>query len=247
MEELDAFVAKLLADIAALPEHQMRSDLLARRLKDLDPEDAAISIDSIYKKGPEDALAKAAQAVLIDNHSLQASLGVEKYHLIYFASIRLGLKKVTRLFTELKPKKSGLAGYDKEEEIKMEMITLGERRSLSKKPIKDTIDRLLSDPDPMIVTNLLNNPRMTEKEVVKIVSKRPNSPAILKLVVGHRVWSKRYEVMKAVVLNPYTPPRLSISLLEFLLTQDIRLVSEDNTIHAEVKLHAAEVLEKRGG
>jgi hypothetical protein len=99
-------------------------------------------------------------------------------------------------------------GYDKEEEARMELLTLGERRSRSKSNVKDSIDRLLSDPDPIVITNILNNPRVTEREVLKVASKRPNSPGILKLVATHRVWSKRYAVKKAVASNPYSSPRV---------------------------------------
>lgn len=246
MEDIETFVARLLNDISALPEERMRVDLLARRLKELSPEDAALSIDLVYKKSPEDCLARRARSVFVHHDSIKSALGEQAYELICLASVRLGLKRVERLFTELKPRKSGLSGYDKEEEAKMEFITLGQRRSLSKRPVKDSIDRLLSDPDPLVITNLLNNPRITEKEVLKIASKRPNSPRILKLIIGHRVWSKRYAVVKAVTLNPYTPPRVSISLLEFLLTQDLKTVAEDKTIHPEVKTSAGEILERRG-
>lgn len=127
----------------------------------------------------------------------------------------------------------------------MELISLGERRALSKRPVKEVIDRLLSDPDLMVIGNILNNPRTTEKEVLKVASKRPNSPAILKLVAGHRKWSKRYDVMKAIALNPYTPPRVSVALLEGLMTQDLRAIADDKTLHPQVKEAAKDIVKER--
>lgn len=245
MEDLDAFVEDLLNGLAALPEERMRLDFLGRRLGAIGPEDAARCLDEIYRAGPQPRN-RIARATLVDHDGLKEIIGQESYRRISDAAVRLGLKKVARLFSDLRPVKAGPAGYDKEEEAAMEFISLGRRRSLARSRIKDTIDRLLSDPDPVVVANLLNNPRMTEKEVLKIASKRPGSPAILKLIVGHRVWSKRYDVVKAVAMNPYAPPKVSVALLEFLMTQDLKVLSEDRNVHPAVRQGAHELLAQRG-
>ncbi len=245
MKDLEGFVWKVLSDLAALPEGTMRLALLGRRLGGLSAEDAALFIDSIYKKGPQDWLSRTALAVLVDPEGIKRILGEEKYTRIYLASVELDLKKVSRLFTDLPPHKKNPSGYDSEEEAMMEFITLGERRAMAKGFKKDTLLRLLSDPDPLVIGNLLNNPRITEKEVVRIASKRPASPRILRIIAGHRVWSKRYGVIKALVLNPYTPPRISIALLEVMLTQDLDLAAKDKSLHPQVRLGAKELLEER--
>ncbi|MBI5454754.1 MAG: hypothetical protein HY956_09010 [Deltaproteobacteria bacterium] len=245
MKDLEEFVHKLLSDLSALPEEKMRLDLLGKRLSHLAPENSARAIDLIYRKGQEAGPAKKATALLVNPDGLKSALGSERYRLIYLASIELGLKKVSRLFTDLPPLKKGLSGYETEEEAPMELISLGERRALSKRPVKEVIDRLLSDPDLMVIGNILNNPRTTEKEVLKVASKRPNSPAILKLVAGHRKWSKRYDVMKAIALNPYTPPRVSVALLEGLMTQDLKAIADDKTLHPQVKEAAKDIVKER--
>ncbi|OGP23301.1 MAG: hypothetical protein A2X99_07075 [Deltaproteobacteria bacterium GWB2_55_19] len=245
MIDIEEFVHKLLSDLSALPEERMRLDLLGRRLSHLSPEDSARAIDLIYKMGPPAVHAKKAASLLVDPEGLKTALGPERYRLIYLAAIGLGLGKVSRLFTDLPPLKKGLSGYETEEEAPMELLSLGERRALSKKQAKDVIDRLLSDPDPMVIGNILNNPRTTEKEVLKVASKRPNSPAILKLVVAHGKWSKRYDVKKAVALNPYTPPRVTVALLESLMTQDLRAIAEDQTIHPQAREAAKDIVKER--
>lgn len=246
VEELEELVKKVLSDLSALPEEKMRLKLLARTLARLEPDEIARFIDLLYRTGPGSGSAARARNVLINPEGLKSTLGVEKYRRTYMAAIRLGLTRVSRLFTDLPPHKTGLAGYDKEEEVKMERITLGERRTLSKTHVKDNLDRLLSDPDPIVIGNILNNPRITEKEVLKIASKRPGSPEILKLLAGHRKWSKRYSVKRAIASNPYSPPRISIALLESLLAQDLRAIAGDDTLHPQVKLSAKEALDERG-
>ncbi len=247
MEEIEALAAKFLLDLKALPDPAMGLALLGRRLTPLKPRRVAQFLDIIYKKTLPKEAAKKILALLIDPADLKGILGEQRCRQVYMASIELELDKVSRLFTDLPPHKAGPSGYDKEEEARMESTTLGERRSMSKLNIKDTIDRLLSDPDPMVITNILNNPRVTEREILKIASKRPNSPNILKLVATHRVWSKRYAVKVAIASNPYSLPRISIALLELLLTQDLKAIAEDANIHPQVSLSALEIIRDRSG
>jgi hypothetical protein len=248
MVKLKHFARKLLKDIRALPEDGMKLKVVGARLKKLTPEDIARVMDILYRSGPDIPGARMFQSLLVDPDELRGIIGKKKFRLTYRAALELGLEKVSRLFTDLPPHREGPFGYDKEEEARMVFLTLGERRAMAKGSVKDILDRLLSDPDTVVIGNLLNNPRITETEVLKIASKRPNSPAILKHLSTHRKWSKRYSVIKAVVRNPYTPTRISMALMEFLLTQDLEKVSTDKTLHTQVIMGAKELLgERKGG
>lgn len=249
MPDIEALAAKLLNDISALPEERMRLALLCKTLATLAPEDSARLLDSIYNKDIEDSQASIVRSLMVDDDALRGHLGDAAYNSIYLAALRGGLNRISRLFTEFEPHKQGISGYEEEEFIRMEHLTLGERRALSKSQLKKNLDMLLSDPDPVVIGNLLGNPRITEREVLKIASKRPNSGRVLKLVALHPKWSKRYAVAKAVSLNPYTPPRVSIALIEKMLTQDLSAISDDGTIHPEVRETAKDLLlnrEKKG-
>lgn len=245
MEDLDLFVERLMADAAALPEDGMRVALLKKRLSTLRAGEVVLFFEAFFRRKPHEKGVRKVFSALVDPENLKMMLGREKYREAREEAEKRGGRRLVRLFTEPLPRETGVAGYDKEEEIKMELITLGERRSLAKGHVKDTLERLLSDPDPVVITNVLNNPRITEKEVLKIASKRPNSPRILKLLALHRTWSKRYNVIKAVIMNPYSPPRVAVTLLGFLLTQDLLAISGDKTLHSEVRDAASETLEER--
>lgn len=245
MPDIEALAAKLLSDISALPEERMRLALLCKTLSALAPFDAARLLDTVYNRDIEDKTAFIVRSLMVDDEAVHSQIGDAAYNSIYLAALKGGLTRISRLFTGFEPHKKGVSGYDEEEFIKMEHLTLGERRALSKSQLKKNIDMLLSDPDPIVIGNLLNNPRITEREVLKIASKRPNSGRILKLIALHPKWSKRYEVAKAVALNPYTLPRISIALIEKMLTQDLSAISDDGTIHPEVRESAKDLLSER--
>ncbi len=245
MDELDAYLNKVLNDLRALPEEKMRLALLAKRLAPLTSEEAAEFFNILYNKGAGNIAARKARAMLVNPEGLHNTIGAETCKRIYMASIRMGFGKISRLFTDLPPHKKGLSGYEEEEEAPMEHVPLGTRRSMSKTSAKHVLDRLLSDPDPLVISNLLDNPRITEREVLKIASKRPNSARIIKLVSSHKKWSKRYAVMSAVARNPYTPPRISIALLEMMFMQDLKEIAGDRTVHPQVKMSAKDLMEER--
>jgi len=241
-DKIDSLLERTLDDLEALPEPGMRAGTLARRVAELTPDEIARFFNSLLVRIKTDQKARAALALIVNPEALKSALGSSLFHDVHKRATEVGLSKVARLFTDLEPEKSGPAGYDKEIDAQMESISLGERRTLSKVGVKESIDRLLSDPDPMVIGNILNNPRTTETEAVKIASKRPGAGEILKLVATHSKWSKRYAVKKAVALNPYSPPRVVIILLESLMAQDLKLVVADGSLHEQVRTSAEELL-----
>lgn len=244
-DEIEKLLETTLKDLSALPEEQMRLCLIGRRLNGIAPDDAAVFFNLLFRKNPQAGPVRRFKDILVNHEGMTKTLGEEACKLIYMSSIKLGLDKISRLFTNLPPKKKGLSGYDNEEDGPMEMITLGQRRSMAKSSAKNTLDRLLHDSDPVVIAYVLDNPRIIEKDILKIASKRPNSARILKLIAGHRKWSKRYAVVKAIAQNPYTQPRISIALLEMLMTQDLADIAEDKTVHPQVKLSARDIVEDR--
>ena len=110
-------------------------------------------------------------------------------------------------------------------------ITLGERRSWARRHDRDLLARLLADPDPMVITNLMRNPRIIEADVLRIVSRRPNSAAILTEVFQHPRWGRRPQIRLSLVLNPYTPLEISVGLLGLLNRSELRQVGQEQSIH----------------
>jgi len=58
-------------------------------------------------------------------------------------------------------------------------LTLGERKSLARRSSRFALDRLLRDPHPDVIRNVLVNPRLTEDDVVRLAARRPAFPDVL--------------------------------------------------------------------
>ncbi len=103
-------------------------------------------------------------------------------------------------------------------------IPLGTRKSLARKPDFKMIQKIARDQDHRVIRNLLDNPRLTERDVLRIGSARPTSPQVLEEIYNSRKWIARYSVKKAIVLNPSAPLPLSLSLLIYLKPADLEEV-----------------------
>jgi hypothetical protein len=125
------------------------------------------------------------------------------------------------------------------------VLTLGERRALARRPSRAALDKLLRDPHPMVVQNLLQNPRLTEDDVVRMVARRPAYPEVIAEVARHPRWSQRARVRMAIVQNPGSPPALAVPLIRLLIRPELMQVVEAADIPALVRAAASELLERR--
>jgi len=92
-------------------------------------------------------------------------------------------------------------------------LTVGERRSLARAPTRRAFDKLLSDPHPLVIRQLLDNPRLTEDDVVRIAARRPVRPEAVTAIARAERWLKRPRVRLAILLNPGSPPSVAMPLL----------------------------------
>jgi len=73
-------------------------------------------------------------------------------------------------------------------------LTVGERRSLARSPSRRSFDKLLSDPHPLVIRQLLGNPRLTEDDVVRMAARRPAFPEVIAEIARHPSHSQRPRV-----------------------------------------------------
>jgi hypothetical protein len=54
-------------------------------------------------------------------------------------------------------------------------------------------------------------------------------------------------VRKALAMNPYTPPEISLKVLPHLLVADLKAIAGDNALHPSVRQLAAKLAASRRG
>ncbi len=121
-------------------------------------------------------------------------------------------------------------------------LSLGERKSLARSARREFLVPMLRDPHPDVVVILLDNPHLTERDVVTVAAQRPAAPQSLACVAVHPRWSARYLVKRAVVLNPYTPTHVAVRLATTLRRNDLVEIARDSHLAPMLRSHAAELL-----
>jgi hypothetical protein len=124
-------------------------------------------------------------------------------------------------------------------------LTLGERKSLAKKPDRNLLERLLADPHPDVIRSVLRNSRLTEDDVVRFVARIPGRPELLAEVARFPKWVHRPRVRLALVLNPCSPIEQTIPLAGLLLRHELRLVVESTNVPLPVRAASLEHLKRK--
>jgi len=124
-------------------------------------------------------------------------------------------------------------------------IPLGVRRSLAKGTEKRMLERLLLDPDERVMRHLLDNPRITEEDVIRIASRRPIPGSTLSEIAQNRRWASRRRVRVALARNPYCPTDVALRILGSLPLPELRELGSDGTLHDEIRKRAVEELARR--
>lgn len=124
-------------------------------------------------------------------------------------------------------------------------LTLGERKSLARKPDREMIERLLRDPHPDVIRQLLANPRLTEEDVLSLAARRPCRPDVLKQIARTPRWAHRPRIRMALVLNPDSPLDITAPFVGLLVRQELSLVATSTTVAPALRALCLEHLERR--
>jgi hypothetical protein len=124
-------------------------------------------------------------------------------------------------------------------------LSLGERRALARKPSRAILDKHLADPHPLVIQNLLVNPRLTEDDVVRMAARRPARREVIIEIARSPSWMTRARVRMAVVLNPGTPSEVAVPVLPQLLRAELLDVVTSTLVPTIVRSAARGLLERR--
>lgn len=124
-------------------------------------------------------------------------------------------------------------------------LTLGERKSLARAPSRRAFDKLLADPHPLVLRQLLENPRLTEDDVVRIAARRPARPEVALSLARSPRWLRRPRVRIALLLNPGSPPSVVMPLLAACTRGELVEIVHSADSNKVLRATACELLARR--
>ena len=228
---------QIIATLCAVPDAAMRSHILAEKVQGLAPAQAAELLQHIIvwasrRKGPY-CLALDALSVPL----LTQRMGNPFMSDLYTAAQDKGFDELVSLLSRPEASRTTDQEPDPQEDF-----PAGVRVSRAKKLKGTELARMFADSNPRVIRALLQNPALTESDVLKLCSRRPACADVQREVFGSRKWVARYSVKKALIFNPYTPTELGLKLVHFLMMQDVRLVAQSFDLHPALRETARQYL-----
>lgn len=245
-DETENAADRLLARLSAIRDIKQRSYAVADRLRPLS-NDEVIGIIRLIRdralSGHEDYM--LVYNGLMVSGALARVMGPARMSELVEAAQRLCEYEVVSLLMDLPAEGTDERDSQPYLDPGLRDVPLGMRKTLARKLDFRMIKRIARDQDPRVIKILLNNPRLTEAEVVRIAATRPTSPRVIEEIYGHPRWISRYTVKKVIVLNPHTPLSIALRLLTFLLVQDLEEVCSSTDLHPVLLEHARRIVARK--
>ena len=121
-------------------------------------------------------------------------------------------------------------------------MTVGERLKLALKGNRDARMILVRDPNRLIQRFVLQNPRITEDEVLGVARNRNAEAEVLRKIGDHKAWARNYLVRLALVTNPKTPLATALRFVTGLSERDIRFLAKSKNVSATIVSQARRIL-----
>lgn len=238
----------LVDKLKALRDARMRAAVLAEHLASKSADAAVDELAHIIQRAVRlgDGDAVLALACLALTLGLADVVPYEQRRDLYTTARRRAHVAVARLFLEAVPGPGAVVPGDPlapERPLTPSgrPLTLGERKSLARGHRRALLQQLLRDPHPDVVAVLVENPHITERDVLVLAARRPSTAEALAHVAASRRWLPRYGVRLALVKNPYTPVPWAVRLATTLRATDLREVAADSHLAALVREQAQDL------
>ncbi|HJR08642.1 MAG TPA: hypothetical protein VJ842_15390 [Pyrinomonadaceae bacterium] len=127
------------------------------------------------------------------------------------------------------------------------LMSVKDRVKLAMKGDREARAILIRDSNKVVSTGVINNPRITDKEVEGISAMRTVSDEVLRLIAQNRAWARNYPVIHNLARNPRTPIATAINVLMRLQTRDLQNISQNRNVSDAVRRQAQRLAQTRSG
>ncbi len=233
LSPVDACRARLRRRICALEEHTAHAKVVAEELYRVGSEVGVAMLHDFHRqlRGEDDRTTyMGVFRMLVGQKELP-------YHLretMYRVAREHGFTSVALSLLRLPPKRVPHSGECMEPAPPEGDLTLGERKWRARTLNRDLLLRIARDPSPSVVRNLLQNPRIVERDIVRLTATRPCKAEVLEMIANHRKWPTLPQVQVALASNPYTPPHIAVAVLPLIAVQELKKIRNDGNLHAVV-------------
>ncbi len=129
---------------------------------------------------------------------------------------------------------------------KVNNMDLSEKVRLAMTGDKEARGLLIRSSNKLILTNLIQNPRITDAEILRLAKAKDLPLEILNMISKKKEWMKKYSLKLALVQNPRTPIPLGLKLLRSIRDGDVRKLARSKDVSSHIANAARKILMSRG-
>ena len=216
-----------------LLEPEMRRQLVLQWLSEVPAERAyRVASAAIDRRLSADALRRAICEVLTG--STGTRLGEDVRSDLYREAAGARNEEIMRMLRSV-PAQDHVSQPERLLSRELADLPLGRRRALARGSQSHWLEQLARDCDPIVIANLLANPRTVEADVLRIAASRPASEAVLVEISKSPRWSPRVPIRKALARNPYCPVQIATGIVASLPLEDLREMRGDSDLHPDTR------------
>lgn len=104
---------------------------------------------------------------------------------------------------------------------------------------------MMKESNKLVQGAVMKNPRITDGEVLMVAKNKTSSDDLIRLILLNKDWVKNYEIKKALIMHPKTPPPKALRFISYMTLKDIRDLSKSRQVSNIVLSAARKELEMR--
>ena len=195
----------------------------------------------------EDAILLANHIEVPDRETDDSWLALEYIEEIYEETDEQRQATIGKILGELQTEEEEISGERVSMINRIMRMGVKDRVKLGMKGDREARNILIRDPNRLVSSAVVNNPRISEQEVEVIASMRSISEEILRQIAANRQWARSYPVMHSLAKNPRTPIACVLTIMSRLQLRDVVALTKNRNISDAVRRQAVRLYNTRTG
>jgi hypothetical protein len=128
---------------------------------------------------------------------------------------------------------------------RLAQLPLGQKITLARRGPARVAGALLAEGHAQIISIVLDNPYMTEAQILKALSRERLPIAVIPAIVQHRKWSISYNIRLALVRHPGSPLATILSYLPQLTVSDLKELAAPGIVPPALRKYLQAEVQRR--
>jgi hypothetical protein len=128
---------------------------------------------------------------------------------------------------------------------RLPQLPLGQKIALARRGPARVAGALVAEGHANVLPVALDNPFLTESQVLKALAREKTSLRVVQAVANHRKWSHTYNVRLALVRNPYSPLATVLAFLPHLTVSDLRELAAPGIVPENLRRYLQAEVQRR--